>query len=407
MRLLVVSEWFPYPPVAGAKIHAYNLIRQLARLAEIDLVAQVNTLSPEQVEAGLDHLKQYCSSVASVPAIPYRYSLCKALQTLIDPMPAGIRHKRNLALERLLAERSATSYDAVIATISGSPTATLLCLVRLGVRPLIADSLELGVLRPKATTPFPRRARNIYTWWHLRRFTRQLLKNVDIVTVTSEGERALFANLVQSPDQCIVVPNVLDLKEYQGDYGPRDFSSLLYAGSFGYIVNYEAMMWFTQQVFGRIANCEGLKVQVTGDPAGRDLAPLRQACPQIEFTGFVDDIRPYFAQSGICIVPILAGGSTRLKIIEAMAWGTPVVSTSVGAEGLAVTHKRDILLADTPDQFATSVERLIHDRALWQQLSVAGRALVSEHYSADRVCRQFRDILSDVTQGVPESGEAC
>ena len=397
MRLLVVSEWFPYPPIAGAKIHANNLIRQLARLAEIDLVAQVNTLSAEQVAAGTEHLKQFCNSVESVPAIPYCRSLGKALRLLVDPVPATVRYKRNFTLEHILAVRLATRYDAVIATISGAPSSTLLSLVRLGARPLIANDLELGVLRPKPTTPLLRRARNTYIWWHLRRFTRQLLKNVDIVRVTSETERGLIAELVHTPDQCIVVPNVIDLQEYEGNLGPRDFNSLLYAGSFGYIANYEAMLWFTQQVFGRIADRQALQVIVTGNTAGRDLRPLQEACPQIQFPGFVDDIRPYFARSGICIVPVLAGGSTRLKIIEAMAWGTPVVSTRIGAEGLEVTHERNILLADTPDEFATSIERLVADRALWQRLSTTGRALVAERYSADTMYRQYRDILARVT----------
>ena len=226
------------------------------------------------------------------------------------------------------------------------------------------------------------------------------------MTVTSEAERTLFAGLVRTPDQCVVVPIVLNLQDYQGDWGPRDYNSLLYAGSFGYMANYEAMMWFTQQAFGHIVDRESLKVRVTGNTAGRDLAPMRQACPQIEFTGFVEDIRPYFAQSGICIVPVLTGGSTRVKIIEAMAWGTPVVSTRLGAEGLAVTHERDILLADTPDEFALNIERLVHDRALWERLSAAGRALVAEHYSADRMLREYRDILTVTTQGAmrPEKG---
>ncbi len=405
MRLLVVSGWFPYPPIAGAKIRAYNLIRQLARLAEIDLVAEVHTLSPEQVAAGTSHLKQFCTSVESVPAIPYYRSAGKALRQLVDPVPAVTRTTRNRAVEQLLAARLATSYDAVVATISGFPSATLHSLVRLGARPLIADSLELGVLRPTPSAPPVRRARNTFTWRHLRRFTRQLLKDIDIVTVTSEAEHALFAGLVRTPEQCIVVPSVLDLDEYTGDYGRRDFNSLLYAGSFGYIANYEAVRWFTQEVFGRIAGREALRVRVTGNTAGRDLAPLQSACPQIEFTGFVDDIRPYFAQSGICIAPILAGGSTRLKIVEAMAWGTPVVSTRVGAEGLEVTHEQNILLADTPDEFAACIERLLKDRDLWQRLSAAGRGLVAEHYSADRMVGQYRDILARVTSAEPHPAE--
>lgn len=403
MKLLVVSEWFPYPPVAGAKIRAYNLIRQLARLADIDLVAQINTLSGEQVAAGTKHLQQVCNSVESVPAVPYSRDLGKALRLLIDPLPATIRHKRNLALEQLLAARLRTRYDAVIATISGAPSATLHSLIKLGARPLIADSLELGVLRPNPAASPVRRMRGKFIWQHLRRYTRRMCKDVDVLTVTSGIEQGLFADLVHAPDQCIVVPNVLDLEEYAGDFGPRDPHSLLYAGSFGYIANYDAMLWFAQTVFPLIRVRNQLRVRVTGNTAGRDLTPLRSGCPQIEFTGFVDDIRPYFARSGICIVPILSGGSTRLKIIEAMAWGTPVVSTRAGAEGLTVTHGQDILLANTPEEFAAMIDRLISDQALWQRLSVAGRELVAQRYSADSMYRQYREILSRIAPGRAES----
>ncbi len=401
MRVLVVSEWFPYPPVAGAKIRAYSLICQLARLADIDLIAQVNTLTSDQLATGTEHLKQFCGSVESVPAIPYRRSLGKALRLLVDPLPATVRHRRNLALEQLLVARlTAVPYDAVVATISGAPSATLHSLIELGARPIVADSLELGVLRPSPTATLVRRARSRFIWRHLRRYTRRVLEDIALVTVTSDIERTLFTDLLQQPDQCLVVPNVLDLRAYVGDFGPRDHNSLLYAGSFSYSANYDAVMWFAQQVFQLIAEHESLKVRVTGNTAGRDLAPLRQACPQIEFTGFVDDIRPYFAQSGICIVPILAGGSTRLKIIEAMAWGTPVVSTRIGAEGLDVTHGQNILLADTPGDFAACIERLLHDPVLWEQISVSGRALVADRYSAETMSRHYRAILSRITRGV-------
>lgn len=405
MKVLVVSDWFPYPPIAGAKIRAYNLIRQLARLADVDLVAQVNTLSAKQVAAGTDHLGQFCRSVQSVGAIPYRYSLGKALRTLVDPVPATVRHRRNPALERILSSCLATRHDAVVVTISGFPSSTLFGLVKVGVHPIIADSLELGVMRPGVSTPMPRRLRKRFTWWRLRRFTQQLLRHIDVITVTSEVERTLFADLVRSPDQCIVVPNVLDLNEYGRSYGPRDFNSVLYAGSFGYIANYQAMLWFAREVFPLVQVRNRLKVQVTGSTANRDLSPLRDACPQMEFTGFVDDIKPYFARSGICIVPVLSGGSTRLKIIEAMASGTPVVSTSIGAEGLDVKHEQDILLAERPSQFANSIDRLVNDRALWQRLSAAGRSLVARKYSSDTMYGHLCDVMRRVSAGhVPSSG---
>lgn len=397
MRLLVVSEWFPYPPIAGAKIRAYNLIRQLARLAEIDLVAQVRTLTPDQLAAGKNHLGQFCRTVEAVPAIPYQYSIGKALRTLVDPVPPVVRYMRNQSLEQAIAVRWRQGYDAAVATISGYPSATLRSLVTLGMRPLVADSLELGVFRPKREKLSVRRIRNTITWWHMRRFTRRILRDVEVATVTSDAERELFSGLLHAPDQCVVMPNVLDMRDYEGEFGPRDYSALLYAGSFGYIANYEAMQWFAREVFRHITSRENVKVRVTGNTAGRDLAPLRKACPEIEFTGFVDDIRPYFATSGICIVPILSGGSTRLKIVEAMAWGTPVVSTRIGAEGLEVTHGENILLADTPADFAGAIERLVGDRDLWQRISRGGRHLVEERYSTDRMFHQLESMLSGLT----------
>jgi glycosyltransferase involved in cell wall biosynthesis len=397
LRLLVVSEWFPYPPIAGAKIRAYNLIRQLARLAELDLVAQVRTLTPEQLALGKDHLGQFCRTVDAFSVIPYQYSVGKAFRTLVDPVPPVVRYMRNLPMEQAIVSRWSQGYDAAVATISGYPSATLRSLVAKGVRPLIADSLELGVFRPKKQGLSTRSLRSSVTWWRMRRFTRKILRDVDVVTVTSKAERDLFGDLLREPDQCVVLPSVLDLRDYTGHFGQRDHNALLYAGSFGYIANYEAMQWFTQEVFGHIAGRENVKVRVTGNTAGRDLDPLRQSCPQIEFTGFVDDIRPYFAGSGICIVPILSGGSTRLKVVEAMAWGTPVVSTRIGAEGLEVTHGENIMLADAPADFASAIERLIGDRSLWQRISDGGRRLVEERYSADRMYRQLEQVLSSVT----------
>ena len=401
MRLLVVSEWFPYPPIAGAKIRAYNLIRQLARLAEIDLVSQVRTLTPEQLAAGKAHLGQFCRTVEAIPVVPYQYSIGKALRTLVDPVPPVVRYMRNRSLEQAVAAKWDHNYDAAVATISGYPSATVRSLVALGVRPLVADSLELGVFRPKSEELSMRSVRSTVTWWRMRRFTRRILRDVDVATVTSDAERELFSDLLHDPDQCVVMPSVLDMRDYDGQFGARDYSALLYAGSFGYIANYEAMQWFTKEVFGRIAGHENLRVRVTGNTAGRDLTMLRKACPQIEFTGFVDDIRPYFAESGICIVPILSGGSTRLKILEAMAFGTPVVSTGTGAEGLDVKHEENILLADTPADFARQIERLTGDRELWRQLSIAGRKLIEERYSVDRMYNQLAELL--VTLESPRS----
>jgi glycosyltransferase involved in cell wall biosynthesis len=136
------------------------------------------------------------------------------------------------------------------------------------------------------------------------------------------------------------------------------------------------------------------KLRVTGDTAGTNIEYLKSFCPQIEFLGFVKDVKPIISKSRISIAPIFIGGGTRLKIIEALALGTPVVSTSKGAQGLYVTHEKDILIADTPKDFAYQITRLLSDEQLWLNLSENGRQLVANQYDAGLLEKEFRQILN-------------
>jgi glycosyltransferase involved in cell wall biosynthesis len=394
MKLMMVSAWFPHPPISGAKIRKHNLVRQLSKFSDIDLISLVQTLNPDQLAEGMHYLESYCRSVQAVPAIPYDGNV-SAIQKLISPLPDSIRATRNVELERRIAEAwHSGGYDAVIVTECGSPGVATLAAVSQNIRPLVVDSVELGVFRPQGPRLSRPRLRRSLTWFKMRRFSGTLLRMVDVFTVTSQQEYVLFRSIAPEGVPCVIVPNVVELSDYEGAFGERDRESLIHCGSFSYSVNYDAVLWFAQQVFGRIEMKDSIKFRVTGRTGGRDLAPIQAACPQVEFTGLVKDIRPYIAQSGISIVPVLTGGSTRLKILESMALGTPVVSTSLGAEGLDVRHEENILLADTPADFARQIGRLIQDDELWQHLSVQGRQLVERQYSAEKMGEQFVDIFS-------------
>jgi len=117
-----------------------------------------------------------------------------------------------------------------------------------------------------------------------------------------------------------------------------------------------------------------------------------------ELTGYLDDIRPAVAQSWACVVPLRVGGGTRLKILEAMALGTPVISTSKGAEGLDVTHEENVLIADSPNDFAQAVLRVLEDKTLRTKLSANGRRLVEERYSWKMCASQLEQLLHQVVE---------
>jgi glycosyltransferase involved in cell wall biosynthesis len=403
VKLLVISGWFPYPPICGAKIRTHNLIRQLSKFADIDLISLVQTLDSDQLAEGMHYLQDYCQSVQAVPAIPYDSSTL-VIQKLLCPQPDLIRVTRNAELERRVTEIwHGSGYDAAIVTECGSPGVATLAAVSQNIRPLVVDSVELGVFRPQGSLLSRQRLRRSLTWVKTRRFSGALLRMADIFTVTSQQEYTLFRSIVPKEAPCVIVPNVVDLSDYDGAFGERDRKSLIHCGSFSYPVNYDAVLWFAQHVFGRIEMRDSIKFRATGRTAGRDLGPIQAACPQVEFTGLVKNIQPYIAQSGISIVPVLVGGSTRLKIPESMALGTPVVSTSLGAEGLDVRHEENILIADTPADFARQIDRLIQDDELWHRLSMQGRQLVERRYSAEAMGRQFAELFSRLLDRSVES----
>jgi glycosyltransferase involved in cell wall biosynthesis len=166
--------------------------------------------------------------------------------------------------------------------------------------------------------------------------------------------------------------------------------------------NYDAMGFFLGDILPLIKKERPeVVLRITGKTAG---VPLEQL-PNVDdviFTGYLDDVRPSVAQSWVSVVPLRVGGGTRLKILEAMALGTPVVSTSKGAEGLDVTLGENILIADTPSGFADATLHLLEDHGLRARLSENGRSLVRTRYDWAQIGEEFERLLSDIVKDMNE-----
>jgi glycosyltransferase involved in cell wall biosynthesis len=144
--------------------------------------------------------------------------------------------------------------------------------------------------------------------------------------------------------------------------------------------NVDAVLWFVQKVLPLVqAEMPEVRFVVVGQRPHRRLDALRDD-PSVTLTGRVEDTRPYITDAAVYVVPLRMGGGTRFKILEAMAMGKPVVSTRLGAEGFPVTHGRDLLLADTPADFAAAVVGLLRSPEQQAELVRAGRAFVEQQY---------------------------
>jgi glycosyltransferase involved in cell wall biosynthesis len=186
-----------------------------------------------------------------------------------------------------------------------------------------------------------------------------------------------------------VIPNGVDTDLNSPGIARPIPNTLIYNGALTYRANLDAMVYFTREILPQIHSlAPDVNLKITGRNQGVNLRRLHDD-KRIQLTGYLEDVRPAVSGSWICVVPLRDGSGSRLKILEAMALGTPIVSTSKGAEGLEVTHEKDILIGDTPEEFAQQTLRLLGDVDLRNRLVRNARTLVEEKYSWRQISEQF------------------
>jgi glycosyltransferase involved in cell wall biosynthesis len=234
------------------------------------------------------------------------------------------------------------------------------------------------------------------SWWKLSHYIAQLITRFNGCTVVSEGERQQLQRIAPNYSPVEVIPNGVDTGYYSGNFGEPAANTLIYSGALSYKANFDAMEYFLREIFPLIRAQEpAIKLLITGKVEG---VPVERLPNQegVIFTGYLADIRPALAQSSVSIVPLRLGGGTRLKVLEAFAIGTPVVTTSKGAEGLDVVPNRDLLIADEPAEFATAVLRLLQNPALRESLSRKGQQTVKNKYDWQMIGQQFNNFIETV-----------
>jgi glycosyltransferase involved in cell wall biosynthesis len=399
VRILFLSGWFPYPPDHGARMRTFNLLRQLARQHEIALLSFVREERVTQSDWSV--MESFCRVLGTVPERNFRSSRPRALLRLFSTLPRSLLETYSPEMEALVREAlHRHTFDLIIASEIGPGLGTSPYMSGLDTIPRVIEDLELSMIRNKiqAQRTWTGRARHGLTWWKLRRYAAHLLRQVEGCTVASEQERALLQSIAPDFEPLAVIPNGLDLELYEGDWGLSVPDMLIFPGALTYRANFDAMDFFLGAVFPLIrAQRPGVTLRITGRTDGVPLYRL-PVDDGVIFTGYLEDVRQAVAQSQVCVVPLLTGGGTRLKILEAMALRTPVVSTSRGAEGLEATPGEEILIADEPAEFAGAVLRLLGDGALRAKLTANGRRLVEEHYLWETSARKLEQLLYQVVE---------
>ena len=223
----------------------------------------------------------------------------------------------------------------------------------------------------------------------MRRYEKKMCTRFTQNACVSEIDRMTFSHI--APNALFhIVPNGVDIDYFHNNSKVVSKKDIIFIGSLDWPANLDAIEFYRSSIWPEIKR---LNVDITLKVIGktRDNRKLPEITGSgIEYLGFVKDIRPYVWSSLAFIVPLRIGGGTRLKILDAMAMGIPVISTSIGCEGIEVSNRHNIIIADTAKDFAIEIRRISEDAALRKQLSQQGRSLVESRYSWETIYGELR-----------------
>ena len=395
MKLLFLTPQLPYPPHQGTTIRNYNLIAHLAQRHEIHLLS----FKGEGDVPQRTPLHELCCHVETVPLPPPRSFVRRLATTLASPQPdMALRLPSRAFRDRLRACLQRESFDVVqVEGIEMGPYALDIRAWRPVPPPLLVfdDHNAEYVLQRRAFETDVRHLRrwpgalySLIQWLKLRRYERHLLRIADRAVAVSQADADALKQLVPEL-RPFVVPNGVDTAFYAPDAVPRtgwsSNDTLVFTGKMNFRPNVDAVRWFCHEILPRI---RAARPETTFAIVGRDPSPAVQKLahlPGVRVTGYVEDVRPYIAGAAVYVVPLRIGGGTRLKVLEAMAMEKAIVSTRVGAEGIACQSGRHLLIADSPQYFAQAVLSLMEDEARRARLGAEARALVEARYSWETI----------------------
>jgi polysaccharide biosynthesis protein PslH len=239
-------------------------------------------------------------------------------------------------------------------------------------------------------------------WWREYRTTlrmeRKYSLSADHILTVSESDRQYFCKF-SGAAKTTSIPTGVDTHYFQPLPAMEEANNLVFTGSMDWRPNEDGIIFFAQTIFPKIRqSVPGAVLWVVGRNPSAALKKMAEKESGIRVTGRVEDVRPYMGRGSVYVVPLRVGSGTRLKIFEAMAMGKAVVSTTIGAEGLPVTHGKNILLADEPDDFAKQVIGLLQNEPRRHELGSAARGLVEQHYSWERVAGDCEAIFNRVVE---------
>ncbi|MFC2165671.1 glycosyltransferase [Acidobacteriota bacterium] len=403
MKILLTCKEFPHSKVIGGPIIIYNRLKHLSKNHTVSLAA----FCKEEEKKYVSSVKDYCHDLRLIPLPPKRSSLTVVKDFFSSPVPHYfLRVHNSLEMSRTIADMVARDrYDFVIAEYSVMGQFLHRNSLLPPVRRIMSvhECYYLARLKDYHHHRWgKRKLKEAINLKGLKKYEFDMYEEADkVLSLTPQGKEELLD--IRATLDIDIVPHGVDIEHFSFSKPDSEEKSIIFVGNYLHYPNADAVLYFSREIWPRIKELSPkLKFFVVGQAPPPDIKKLEDD-PSIIVTGRVDDVTPYLTKSTIFICPVRLGGGFRGKILEAMAIGRPIVSTSLGAEGIPAQNEKNIILADNPEDFARGIEKLLQDNNLYNQISVLGRKLVEEKYAWGKGVEVLEGILAKMMDKPPKN----
>ena len=397
MKILMLTPYLPYPLLSGGQIRTYNLLKNLAKKHEITLYSLIKEESEKQY---IPQIKSFCEKVAVFKRPKNPWALRNILLAGFTLYPFVVTRNLPIGAKSAIAKAlGKNQFDLIHAeTFYMMPnipqTKIPILLVEqtieyLGYQSYVKQAkpwllkplLHLDVLK-------------IFLW------ERYFWQKANRLVTMSEEDKRFIQKIVKKPLEIDVVANGVDMEFFSKTKKdlPRN-PVVLFVGTFKWLPNVDAVMVLVKKIWPKIVKkLPQARLKIVGFSPTPAILEFSQD-PRIEVLGEVEDIRDAYRRAHVLLAPIRSGKGTRYKILEAMATGTPIISTKLGVEGLAITSNKEALITDNLSALARLTIKLLKDRKLQQKMALAGRQLVKKHYNWQIISRELDRIYQELGHG--------
>ena len=398
LRVLFVAKRFPYPADTGGKIRTARLLEQLSRRLDITLISNVEHPKDDPY---LSEVGKLCARFEPVAwQETARGSLtfyARVLQRFGSRYPVSVAgdHSRPFA-ERIRACLARDRYDLLVCDFV-QPSINIDEEIDVPVL-LFQHNVESMIFERHALTAGNAPLRWFWRdqWRKMERFEREACRRFAGVVAVSEADRAVFAERFGGR-RTFAIPTAVDAEYFRPSASPVVNSNLVFTGSMDWLPNEDAVLFFAEEILSRItARVPGATLTVVGRSPSPRLRRRLAGRSEITITGRVDDVRPHMERAAVYVIPLRIGGGTRIKAYEAMAMAKPVVSTSIGVEGLPVRDGEHLVLAESAEDFASAVVGLLERPDHRRQIGETARRFVESSCTWPSAAAAFVDACRAV-----------